>query len=186
MSLIQQTNFSNVVSPNSGGGLSKVQSPIQLIGNANFPSTEQRAFFVEGGDNMSRITETSFSSAFPFFNATASVYRFITTTSTQNTQINFREVTIMVKGSNTSAIEYGIYLISLSPTNIANGSGLMDTKLFSETLTTSASGIVIDSYDFSAEARTINENTSDSFLLFPYLKNPNGANNLTLVNYTLY
>ncbi len=186
MSLIQQTNFSNVVSPNSGGGLSKVQSPLQLIGNANFGSTEQRAFFVEGGDNMSRINETSFSSAFTFDVATRQNYRFITTTSTQGTQSNFREVTIMVKGSNSSAIEYGIYLINLSPTNIANGSGLMDAKLFSKTLNTSASGIVIDSYDFSAEARTLNENISDSFLLFPYVQNPNGANNLTLVNYTLY
>ena len=97
--------------------------------------------------------ETSFSSVFPFDVATTTKYRFITTTSTQGTQSNFRELTIMVKGSNASTIEYGIYLINLSPTNIANGSGLMDAKLFSETLITSASGIVIDSYDFSAEAR---------------------------------
>lgn len=31
MSLIQQTNFSNTISQN--GGLAKMQSPIQLIGN---------------------------------------------------------------------------------------------------------------------------------------------------------
>ena len=183
MSLIQQTNFSNTITQN--GGLAKMQSPIQLIGNCNFGSTEQRAFFVEGGDNMIRVNETSFSSAFPFSASTLSRYRFITTTSTQGTQSNFRSASIMVQGSNSSTITYGIYLIDLTSANIEQGKGLMDTTLFSETLTTSASGIVIDNYDFSSDSAIIN-NTSQAFLMFPYIQNPNGANNLTLVNFTLY
>ena len=183
MSLIQQTNFSNTISQN--GGLAKMQSPIQLIGNCNFGSTEQRAFFVEGGDNMIRINESNFSSAFPFSVATLSRYRFITTTSTEGTQSNFRSVSIMVQGSNSSTITYGIYLIDLNIPNVENGSGMMDTALFTETLTTSASGIVMDNRDFSFNSAIINEG-SQGFLMFPFLQNPNGSNNLTLVNFTLY
>tara|TARA_R100000908_G_scaffold61871_1_gene40420 strand:+ start:82 stop:633 length:552 start_codon:yes stop_codon:yes gene_type:complete len=183
MSLIQQTNFSNTISQK--GGLAKMQSPIQLIGNCNFGSTEQRAFFVEGGDNMVRVNESTFSSAFPFEASTLSRYRFITTTSTQGTQSNFRSASIMVQGSNSSTITYGIYLIDLLGANVESGSGMMDTALFTETLTTSASGIVIDNRDFSFKSSIIND-TSQAYLLFPFIQNPNGANNLTLVNFTLY
>ncbi len=183
MSLIQQTNFSNTVSQN--GALEKVQSPLQLIGRVSFTSTEGRAFFVEGGDFMVKVNETTFSSPFPFYASTVARYRFITTTSITETQIRFREATIMVRGSNASTIEYGIYLISLDATAISNGSGLMTTKLFSETLTTSSSGIVLDSYDFTSEAQALNQ-TNGGYLLFPYVQNPNGANTLSLVNYTLY
>lgn len=183
MSLIQQTNFSNTISQN--GGLAKMQSPIQLIGNCNFGSTEQRAFFVEGGDNMIRINESNFSSAFPFSVATLSRYRFITTTSTEGTQSNFRSVSIMVNGSNASTITYGIYLIDLLSAQVESGSGMMDTALFTETLTTSASGIVTDNYDFSSQSALINT-TNQAWLLFPFISNPNGANNLSLVNFTLY
>lgn len=185
MSLIQQTNFSNVVSPNGNSVLSKVQSPIQLIGRNSFTATESRAFFVEGGDFMIKINESNFGTAFPFSVPTISRYRFITTTSTQGTQCNFREVTIMVQGSNSSTIEYGIYLIPLTPTNVSTGGGIMNSLLFSETLTTSSSGVVIDTYDFTSEAEALNK-TSEGYLMFPYIKNPNGANTLTLVNYTLY
>jgi hypothetical protein len=185
MSLIQQTNFSNVVSPNGNSGLSKVQSPIQLVGRNSFTATEERAFFVEGGDFMLKVPETAFASAFPFYVPTQSRYRFITTTSTQGTQCNFREVTIMVQGSNASAIEYGIYLIPLTPTNVSTGGGIMSSLLFSETLTTSSSGVVIDTYDFTSEAEALNK-TPLGYVMFPYIKNPNGANTLTLVNYTLY
>ena len=179
----ENTNFSNTISANNGGQLIKCQSPIQLIGNVTFTSTEQRAFFIEGGDTMTRINESSFSSTFPVSLFMQGKNRFITTNNQKPFQISYRKANFMFVGSNASTIEYGIYIVTLADTTTE--SQTMTTKLFSTTLAGASGELRQSQFDFSSEIATYN-GLNFPYILFPYVQNPNGANTITFINYTLF
>ena len=179
----QNTNFSNSISVNKNSALNKVQSPIQLIGSATFGSTEQRAFFVEGGDAMSRLNESQFSgSTFPMSLFGLIKARFITTQAQKNT-IYLRKANFMFVGNNSSTIEYGIYIVTLTDPTTDNQT--MSTKLFSTTIQSASGEIRQSTTDFTQEIEQYN-NVALPYVLFPYVQNPNGTITISFCNYTLF
>ena len=89
----------------------------------------------------------------------------------------------MFVGANTSTIEYGIYIVTL--TDPTSDNQTMNTKLFSNTIAGASGEIRTNTYDFTEEIEQYN-NVALAYALFPYVQNPNGTNNITFINYTLF